>query len=148
MKIYIGTDHSAIEYRKKIIDYLTEKKYEVIDLGGNENPTNYAQIGIEVGTKVANDKDSLGIVLCGTGVGISIATNKVKGIRCALITNDNVARLVKEHNNANVIAFGARESNIEEILRQIDIFLNTKFEGGRHEERINYITNFEKSNKN
>ena len=147
MKIYIGSDHSAIDYRHQIIDFLKAKNYEVIDLGGNENPTNYAEVGIEVGSSVVNDNDSLGIVLCGTGVGISIATNKVNGVRCALITNDNVAKLVKEHNNANVIAFGARESKIEDILRQIDIFLNTKFEAGRHQERINYIIDFEKNNK-
>lgn len=143
LNIYIGSDHSGIEYKRKIIKYFNNR-YNFIDLGTNSSESvNYVDFGFKVSKAVKKDTLSLGIVLCGTGIGISIASNKVKGIRCALLYNNQVSKLAKEHNNANVIAFGVREYKIEAIIEMIEIFLDTKFAKERHLERINSIDKIE-----
>lgn len=143
LNIYIGSDHSGIEYKEKIIQYFSNR-YNFIDLGTNSSESvNYVDFGFKVSIAVKKDTLSLGIVLCGTGIGISIASNKVKGIRCALLYNNQVSKLAKEHNNANVIAFGVREYKIEAIIEMIEIFLDTKFAKERHLERINSIDKIE-----
>ena len=110
----------------------------MVNLGtNNDSSVNYVDYADKCAISIQSNPDALGIVICGTGVGISIAANKNKGIRCALLYNDSVAKLAKQHNNANIIAFGAREMQIEEILQRIDIFLEAEFEGGRHLNRIN-----------
>ncbi len=143
-KIYIGGDHSSPEYKQEIINYLTNKGYQMINLGTNTfDSVDYPDYGIKVAERVANDENSLGIIICGTGIGISIAANKVHGIRAALLYNNKTAKLAKEHNNANVIAFGARMFDIEEIIEMIDNFLSSKFLGERHSMRVNKITTYE-----
>ena len=146
MKIFIANDHTGIELKQYLIKNL-KGKYQIIDLGTNDsNSSNYAKIGEELANKVVKN-NSLGIAICGSGVGISIACNKVQGVRCALIYNNKIAKLAKEHNNANIIAFGAREYQKEEVLEMINIFLSSDFEGDRHIDRINYLSFIEKKQK-
>lgn len=143
-QIYIGSDHSAVNYKKTIIDHLTDKGYEVHDLGTySEEATNYANYGIRVGEHVRDTKESFGIVICGTGIGISIAANKVNRIRASLVYTTETAEITRLHNDSNVLALGARITPVEEALRIVDVFLATPFEGGRHEDRIAKISDYE-----
>ncbi|WP_338983599.1 ribose 5-phosphate isomerase B [Spiroplasma endosymbiont of Othius punctulatus] len=142
MKIYIGNDHTAIEMKKILKAHLENNKFEVIDLGNNDGKSsNYAEYGIEVGRAVTKDKGSLGIVICGSGIGISIAANKVNGARAALVYETQAAHLARQHNNANIVALGARFIANEKAIEIVDEFLNTSFEGGRHEERVKTLDN-------
>lgn len=140
MKISIGSDHAGYAYKEEIKKYLSKKGIEVIDCGTNSlDSCDYPEFGKEAARKVANKEAEFGIVVCSSGEGISIAANKIKGIRCGLAYNDDVARLIRQHNNANMIGFGASFMKLEDVLRRIDIFLATPFEGGRHERRVNKI---------
>ncbi|ATZ19057.1 ribose-5-phosphate isomerase B [Williamsoniiplasma somnilux] len=144
-KIYIANDHTAVEMKQVIINFLKEKGYKIIDLGTDEgNACSYSEKGIELGEAVAKDEGSLGIALCGTGIGISIAANKVKGIRAALIYEIQTAELARQHNNANILATGARLIANDKATKLVDAFLKTSFEGGRHEERIKKINEYTK----
>lgn len=146
MKIFIANDHTGIETKKSIINYYKDK-YELIDLGTNDNTScNYAMIAEKLANNVIQN-NSIGIIICGSGEGVCMACNKVNGIRCGLAYNKNVAKMIKLHNNANVIAFGAREFDTNQIIEMLDIFLNTEFEGGRHQERIDFLTIIEKNQK-
>ncbi len=143
MKIVIGYDHAAYEIKDYLISNLKDK-YIIIDLINKKNEKiNYAESAIKVAEYVKNKNANLGIIICGTGVGVSIAANKVKGIRCALCNNVEVAKLAKEHNNANMIAIGARITSKEEALNIINAFLSSKFEKGRHIERLETISKYE-----
>lgn len=146
MEIYITSDHSGINQRHELISYLEANGMVVHDLGTEDCSSNYAQLGIKLGEMVVNNPGSLGIVMCGTGIGISIATNKVKGVRCALVDRVENAHLVREHNNANVLSLGARTTTIEEMKQIVNEFLKTEFEGGRHEARIQTISDYETQN--
>lgn len=137
MKIVIGNDHAGVKAKFEVISYLNKKGIETINVGTDtEDSCDYPDFAHEVGNKVVNGQAEFGIVICGSGEGISIAANKVPGIRCGIAYNDEVAKLIRQHNNANVISFGARFMTIEEIIRRIDIFLATPFEGGRHANRV------------
>lgn len=137
MKIVIGNDHAGVKAKFEVISYLNKKGIETINVGTDtEDSCDYPDFAHEVGKKVVNGQAEFGIVICGSGEGISIAANKVPGIRCGIAYNDEVAKLIRQHNNANVISFGARFMTIEEIIRRIDIFLATPFEGGRHANRV------------
>ena len=145
MKIAIGNDHAAIELKKTIKEYLESLGNEVVDLGANENKgISYTVFGEAVAEKVVAKEVDFGVLICGTGVGISIAANKVPGIRAAVCSDPTTARLVKEHNNANIIAFGARIVGSEAAKDIVDAYMNATFQGGRHEERVNMITDIEK----
>ena len=144
MVIAIGSDHAGFEYKEAIKKYLLSKNYEVKDVGtDSKESTHYPYFGIKVGELVRDKVADFGIVICFTGEGITIAANKVKGIRAGIGYNDDVARLLREHNNANVIGFGAGQMELDDVLRRIDIFLNTPFSGGRHETRVQIITDYE-----
>lgn len=144
MKIALGNDHAAIELKHTVKEYLESLGHEVEDLGANENKgISYTVFGEAVGEKVANKEVDFGVLICGTGVGISIAANKVPGIRAAVCSEPTTARLVKEHNNANIIAFGARIVGEEVAKSILDAYMNASFQGGRHEERVNMITEIE-----
>lgn len=145
MKIAIGSDHAGIEYRANIKQYLENLDIEVIDCGTFNETANYAVEGIKVAETVSSKNADLGIVICGSGVGISIAANKVRGIRCALAYNKEIASLSRQHNNANILALGARFISQDDAYEFIDAFLNTEFEGGRHEDRVHTITDYEES---
>ncbi|WP_338969974.1 ribose 5-phosphate isomerase B [Spiroplasma endosymbiont of Labia minor] len=143
MRIYVANDHTAVEMKNKIIEHLNILGHEVINLGTDSiKSISYAEKGIELAKRVVNDKESFGIAICGTGIGISIAANKVNGARAALSYEETTTRLAREHNNANILALGARIIAIEKALKLIDIFLSTPFEGGRHIKRIESLDNY------
>lgn len=145
MKIALGNDHAAVELKQEILEYLQEKGHEVIDLGVNSNEScNYPEYGAAVGHAVVDGKADCGVLICGTGVGISIAANKVKGVRAAVCSEPVTARLVKEHNDANIIAFGARIVGNEMAKAIVDAYLGAEFLGGRHQTRVDMISDLEK----
>lgn len=140
MNIAIGCDHGGYQRKEEVKEYLTSKGYQVIDCGTYSlGSCDYPLFGRQVAELVSEGKAEYGVVICTSGEGIMMAANKVKGVRCGIGYNDEVASLMRQHNNANVISFGAKFMNKEEVLRRIDIFLNTEFEGGRHERRVNLI---------
>lgn len=143
MKIIIGSDHAAIELRSEVKKHLEAKGHEVEDCGTFKEKANYATEGIKVAENIAQENGDLGIVMCGSGIGISMAANKVRKVRCALLANKEMAPLAKQHNNANVIALGARINSVEDNLEIIDEFLKAEFEGGRHEARILSLEDYE-----
>tara|TARA_B110000263_G_scaffold250143_1_gene270838 strand:+ start:5281 stop:5715 length:435 start_codon:yes stop_codon:yes gene_type:complete len=139
-KIAIGCDHAAFNEKEKLKTYLIEKEYELVDVGTNSSDSvDYPFFGHEVGKMVVNNKVNKGIVICGSGIGISIAANKVKGVRAALCTSSEHAEMSRKHNDANVLALGARMTDFNMILKIVDIWLNTDFDGGRHLKRVNLI---------
>lgn len=141
MKLVIGNDHAAVELKNEIKAYLEEKGYEVINIGTDTHDScNYPEYGEKAGRMVAAGEVDGGVLICGTGVGISIAANKVKGVRAAVCSEPVTARLVKEHNNANIIAFGARIVGSEMAKAIVDAWLDAEYIGsGRHERRVNMI---------
>lgn len=145
IKIAIGSDRQGFTYKEKMIEHLRSKNYEVMDVGPYDDkfPVDYPIYGEKVGRLVASGECERGIVICATGIGIMIACNKVKGIRCGMGYNDLVAERMREHNNANVIAFGQSHMTLEEVIRRTDIFLNTDFLEGYHSTRIRQITDIE-----
>ena len=140
MIIALGADHGGFELKEKIKKHLLEKNIEVLDLGTNSTESvDYPKFGHAVGHAIADKKADFGIVVCGTGIGISIAANKVPGVRAALCLNTTMARLTREHNNANILAMGGRIVGNVLALEMVDTFLATEFQGGRHERRVNTI---------
>lgn len=140
MQLAIAADHGGFELKEKLVEYYQNKGFEMLDLGTHsEESCDYPIPAQKMCTTLQKGEAELGILICGTGIGISIAANRCHGIRAALLYNDEVARLAKEHNNANVAVFGGRMMNFEEVVQRMDIFLNAKFEGGRHQRRINEI---------
>lgn len=137
--IYIACDHGGLELKAAVKDFLSKQGVEVVDLGTNSTDSvDYPDFGKAVALKVAGTDDK-GIVICKTGVGMSIAANKVHGIRCALCTSVDMGRLCREHNNANMLALGASNTDIKTALDIVRAFMTAKFEGGRHEQRVNKI---------
>lgn len=140
MKIGIGNDHAALEMKNQVMEYLEEKGYEVINYGTNTPEScNYPEFGEKVGRAVVSGEVDCGILICGTGVGISLAANKVKGVRAVVCSEPYSAKLSKQHNNTNILAFGARVVGIELAKMIIDEWLGTEFEGGRHQTRVDMI---------
>lgn len=140
MKIAIASDHAGLETKNIICEFVAKKGYEVMDLGTNNNESvDYPVFADKVAKAVLKKDADLGILVCGTGIGISIRANRYKGIRAALLYSDEVAEMTKKHNNANVIVFGGRTMDKKDIFKRIDIFLNTEFEGGRHQKRIDML---------
>lgn len=146
MKIGIGNDHAAVDMKFEIKEYLEAKGYEVVNFGTDKKDScNYPEFGEAVAKAVAGGEADLGILICGTGVGISLAANKVKGIRAVVCSEPVTARLSKEHNNTNVLAFGARIVGMEMAKSIVDAWLDAKFQGGRHQTRIDMITAIEEN---
>ena len=140
MKISIGSDHAGYKVKEEIKKYLQSRGYEVQDVGTNSlDSCDYPIFGRAAAELVASGKVQYGILVCYSGEGIMMTANKVKGVRCGIGYNDDVARLIRQHNTANMIAFGANFMELNDILRRVDIFLSTDFEGGRHERRVNEI---------
>ena len=149
MKIAIGNDHAAVALKHEIVKYLEEKGHEVLNFGIDVvERTDYPLRGAEVARAVASGKAERGIVICGTGVGISIAANKVRGIRCACVSEPVSAMLCRAHNNCNMIAFGERIVGVEMAKAIVDAFLDTQPEGGRHAQRVELIMQIEKEETN
>ena len=140
MKISIGCDHAGFEVKEMIIKLLNNLEHDVLDCGTNSlDSVDYPVFGLRVGESVKNDEADRGIVVCGSGIGISIAANKIKGIRAALCTTVEHAVLSRQHNNANVLALGARLTDENKIKEIVINWLETTFEGGRHQNRIDLI---------
>lgn len=145
MKIAIGCDHAGIKLKPILIDYLTKNGYEFKDFGTyTEQSCNYAEYGAQVAEAVASGEFDRGILICGTGIGMSIVANKVPGIRCAHCHDTFSAKATRQHNDSNVIAFGERVIGAELMLDIVELFLTTEFEGGRHIARLETITEIEK----
>ncbi|MBP7652409.1 ribose 5-phosphate isomerase B [Candidatus Dependentiae bacterium] len=141
MKIVIASDHGGFELKEKLKLYLLSKGYEVRDIGTySESSVDYPDYGFKAGEIVASGQAERGIVICGSGIGISIAANKVKGIRAALCHSAEYAKLSREHNNANVLALGGRFLSYEEANEIVEVWLNTEFSGGRHQKRVDKLT--------
>ena len=141
MIIAIASDHGGYALKEKIKEYLREREdVKIVDLGTNsEESVDYPVYGKACGEAVASGKADRGIVVCGTGIGISIAANKVKGIRCGLCTSVEMAKLTRQHNNANMLAMGGRILETETAFAIVDAFLDTEFEGGRHKRRTDML---------
>ena len=144
MKIGIGNDHAAVDMKNQVVEYLEGKGYEVVNFGTDTYEScNYPEYGEKVGRAVAAGDVDLCILICGTGVGISLAANKVKGVRAVVCSEPYSAKLSRQHNNTNILAFGARVIGIELAKMIIDEWLSAEFEGGRHQTRVDMITAIE-----
>lgn len=145
MQVYIGSDHAGYQLKEVIQDHLKDSGHEVVDLGvfTDVNKVDYPDIAREVGEKVNENKGSLGILACGSGIGVCIAANKVKGIRAANVHDVTTAKYARLHNNANVMTLGERMVGTEVAKDIVDAFLGAEFEGGRHEKRVGKITKME-----
>lgn len=140
MLIAIASDHGGFELKEKVKEHLRERNVKFVDLGTNNTESvDYPVYGKACAEAVASGKAERGIVICGTGIGISIAANKVKGIRCGLCTSVEMAKLTRQHNNANMLAMGGRILETETAFAIVDAFIDTQFEGGRHKRRTDML---------
>lgn len=138
MNIVIGSDNHGYKIKPEIIKHLENKGHKVTDVGAYTSEScDYPLYAKAAAEMVASKEADFGIVICSSGEGVMMVANKVKGVRCGLGYNDEVAALLRQHNDANIISFGATFMSVEDIIRRIDIFLSTAFEGGRHQRRIN-----------
>ena len=144
MKIAIGCDHGGFELKQAVIKFLEANGYEYKDYGTYDTQScDYPDIAIPVAEAVAAGEFDRGILICGTGIGIGIAANKVKGIRAACCSDYFSAKYTRMHNDANVLCLGARVIGVGAALELVDVFLNTEFEGGRHQRRVDQIMELE-----
>lgn len=144
MKIAIGNDHTAVEMKNHIVEYLEAKGYELVNYGTDTSDrVDYPVYGKKVADAVASGECELGILICGTGIGISLAANKVKGIRAAVCSEAYSAELTRRHNDSNIIAFGARVVGPATAETIVDAFLEAEFEGDRHAARVDMISAIE-----
>lgn len=146
MKIAIGCDHGGFEHKNAIAEHLRERGFEVNDFGIYENKSvDYPEIALKVANSVKSGDNDLGILVCGTGIGMSLAANKVNGIRAAALSDYFSAKYTRLHNNSNILCLGGRVIGIGTAIELADVFVDTEFEGGRHQRRIDMITEIEKS---
>lgn len=141
MKISIGNDHAGTDYKRAIVAFLTSRGHEVINHGTDTfDSVDYPDFGHPVATDVESGKADLGIVICGSGNGIAMTVNKHQGIRAALCWTKEISALARQHNNANIVSIPARFTSIQQAVEIVDTFLNTAFDGGRHQNRVNKIS--------
>jgi ribose 5-phosphate isomerase B len=147
--IAIGSDHAGYNLKTEIIEYLKNKGYEVRDFGTDSAScsVDYPDYAVSVAQAIKNGECEKGILVCGTGIGISIAANKIPGIRAALCTDTFMARMSIEHNNANILALGSRVIGIGTALEIVDTWLQASFAGGKHARRVGKISSIEEENK-
>ncbi|PIE09848.1 MAG: ribose 5-phosphate isomerase B [Rhodobacterales bacterium] len=139
-RIVLSSDHAAIDLRRAIAKHITDKGYEAVDIGPQTpESTHYPAHGQAAAERVASGDCALGIILCGTGQGIMMAANKVKGIRCGVCSDEFSARMIRQHNDANILSLGARVVGEGLALAIVDAFLDAEFEGGRHGTRVDMI---------
>lgn len=142
MKISIGGDHAGFQYKKEVVSYLKSKGHEVKDFGPNsEDSVDYPDFAHPVAKGVDDKTFDMGILICGSGNGVAITANKYKGVRAALCWGNELAKLARQHNNANVLCLPARFVSLEEAILCVEVFINTPFEGGRHQSRVDKISN-------
>ena len=148
MKLVIGNDHTAVEMKNEVMEHLKSRGVEVVNVG-TDTPErfDYPVAGYRAAKLVASGEVDGAVLICGTGVGISLAANKVKGVRACVCSDPYTARLSKRHNNTNIIAFGARVIGVETAKMIVDEWLDAEFEGGRHAERVALITEIEQTQK-
>ena len=146
MKVAFGCDHAAIDLKNVLMEHLKEKGYECVDYGAQDPnvKVDYPISGLQVAEAIASGEVDRGVLVCGTGIGISLAANKVPGIRAAVCSEPYSAKLTVQHNNANIIAMGARVVGDELAKMIVDAFFDAEFEGGRHARRVDMITDIEK----
>lgn len=146
MKVFIGSDHRGVALKAKVLSLLKESGLEAVDLGTDHEdvPCDYPKIALEVGRRVAKSKSARGILVCMSGIGLSIAANKVPGVYAALCYNKEAAALSRQHNNSNVLVLGAKFVSEKEMYEIIKVWLAEKFEGGRHLRRVKQIKAIEK----
>ena len=146
MRIAVGSDHAGYALKSEIIGHLAEAGHEVLDLGTDsaEVSVDYPVFGRAVGEAVAGGRAERGVCVCGTGIGIGIAANKVDGIRAAVVHDTTTALLARHHNDANVVSLGERTTGRAEAIDAVDAFVTTDFDGGRHQRRIDQITDIER----
>ena len=143
MKIAVASDHGGYQLKEELKKYLKSRGIEILDLGtDSEESVDYPEYGHACGEAVAEGKAERGIVCCGTGIGISIAAHKVKGIRCALCTDVNLAVMTRKHNDANMLAMGGRTTDTKTALEITAAWLDTEFEGGRHQRRVDMLNRY------
>ena len=148
MKIAIGCDHGGFEHKNAIAEHLKERGFEVTDFGIYENKSvDYPEIALKVANSVAAGENTLGILVCGTGIGMSMAANKVNGIRAAAVSDHFFPKYTRLHNNANILCLGGRVIGVGTALELADLFVDTEYEGGRHQKRLDMITEIENSQK-
>ncbi len=148
MKIVLACDHGGFQLKEAVKEHLVSNGYDITDIGVyNTASVDYPDFGRRAAEMVVGKEADKGIIICGTGIGISIAANKVKGIRCALCTNEYMARMSRLHNNANMLALGERVLGKGVALSLVDTWLATEFEGGRHENRVNKLMDIENTDK-
>ena len=140
MNILISNDHAGVELKNAINSFLKKKGYVVVNLGDNTGESvDYPDIIHPLAKEISNNKEKTGIILCGTGNGVSMVANKYKGVRAGLCWNKEIAELIRKHNDANILSLPARFLSIKQALEIVEVFLKTDFEGGRHERRVNKI---------
>ena len=145
MKIAIASDHGGYTLKEGLKEYLASKGYDVVDVGTYSNAScHYPEFAIKCANLVKDGIATFGVVVCTTGEGVIMAANKIKGVRAGLAYNVDVARLMREHNDANVIGFGALFTSLDEAKERMDAFLSSKFAGGRHAIRVQMIKDLEK----
>ncbi|MGD9567624.1 MAG: ribose 5-phosphate isomerase B [Sedimentibacter sp.] len=148
MKIVLACDHGGFQLKEAVREHLSHNGYDITDIGVyNTDSVDYPDFGKKAAEMVVSGQADRGIIFCGTGIGISIAANKVKGIRCALCTNEYMAKMSRKHNNANMLALGERVLGKGVATDIVDAWLQTEFEGGRHENRVNKLMDIENSDK-
>ena len=144
-KVAIGCDHGGIVLKDAVVSVLTDLGAEIVDFGTmDDTSVDYPEYGLKVAEAVAEGKCDLGVVMCGTGIGISISCNKVPGIRCALVTNEFMATATKNHNNANIISLGGRVLSPDEAKAIVKAWYTAEYEGGRHQRRLDMIQDIER----
>ncbi len=147
MKLAVAADHGGFRLKQAILKFLSSKKIEYLDLGVmSEESVDYPDFAYEVANQVSQGKVNGGILVCGTGIGMAIAANKFKGVRAAVVTDEYTAKMSKEHNDANVIALGGRVLAEDVATKMVETWLNSKYEGGRHERRLKKIAEIEEKN--
>ncbi len=139
-KVSLASDHAGFNLKEKIKKFLIKKKIKVVDLGPkNNNSVDYPDYAKKVAKNVSSKKSNVGILVCGSGTGMAMSANKVKKIRAAVCYNKASTRLSRQHNNANIMALGSRLTKRSDVMKLVNVFLNTKFEGGRHLRRVNKV---------
>ena len=144
MKIAVGCDHGGLEHKNAIVEHLKEQGFETVDFGiYTPESVDYPEIALKVANSISNSECDLGILVCGTGIGMSLAANKLKGIRAAACSEHFSAKYTRLHNNSNILCLGGRVIGVGTALELADIFVNTPFEGGRHQRRVDMISAIE-----
>jgi len=138
MNIYLASDHAAFHEKNELLKYLQEKNLSAFDLGpDSDQSTHYPLWASILAKKIISDPGAIGVLLCGSGIGVSIVANRYKGVRAALCREEWDAEMSRRHNDANVICFAGRRSTLEQMKKMLDTFLSTDFEAGRHQDRLN-----------